>query len=77
MQASNIEVLITLPSDDELPVKCSVSTTVEEERDPYGTGDSPTQYSVTITDCDPSHMMETAERFHDEISEKAVRDYKS
>jgi hypothetical protein len=77
MKASNIEVLITLPNDDEQQVQCSVSTTVEEERDPYGTGDSPTQYSVTITDCDPPHMMETAERYYDEISEKAVRDYKS
>ena len=41
-----INVKIIDENDDEIELECRV--TVTEERDPYGTGDSPTEYPVEI-----------------------------
>lgn len=76
MKAENIEVLITLPNKHEYPIRCTVSTAVEEHHDPLGTGDSPTEYTVEITDCDPSFMRPVADDYYKEISQKAVKEYK-
>lgn len=44
-----IPVRIIDENDDEIELECRV--TVTEERDPLGTGDSPTEYEVEIHQC--------------------------
>lgn len=68
-----IELKVIDDNDDELELECLVD--VEEERDPYGTGDSPTMYDVEIIKCISNGEDIDCDDYEEQINEAAIKEY--
>jgi len=69
-----ITVNVIDDNDDEIKLECLVD--VEEERDPYGTGDSPTMYDVEIIKCEANGEDIDWDDFETQINDAAIEEYK-
>jgi hypothetical protein len=71
-----ITVKVTDENDDDLELECRVN--VHEERDAYGTGDSPTMYEVDIFEvvCNGVAMPDAEHTYYAKIVEAAIDEYR-
>ena len=69
---SNVEFQYSIENEDGEEVILEVSCNVTMERDPFGTGDSPTEYEVTDVELDGYDWDSLHSYYQQRIEQKAV-----